>query len=103
MEYCHNLLFHKQAALERLFDRLMDANRSMGRPDKLAIFFNRARFQPVTRDGRITLKRSVLRTPVLTAGFKRTGIKQYVSNGVGLRTESSSHQLKDLSVPKNIT
>jgi hypothetical protein len=102
MEYCHNLLFHKRAALDRLFDRLMDANRSMGRPDKLAIFFNRARFQPVTRDGRITMKRTVTRTPVLTAGFKRTGIKQYVSNGEGLRTESSSHQLKDLGMPKNI-
>jgi hypothetical protein len=102
MEYCHNLLFHKRAALEKLFERLMDANRSMGRPDKLAIFFKRACFQPVTQDGCITLKRTVTRVPVLTAGFKRTGIKQYVSNGVGLRTESSSHQLKDLSMPKNI-
>jgi hypothetical protein len=103
MEYCHNLLFHKQAALDRLFDRLMDANRSMGHPDKLAIVFGRAGFRPVTRDGHITLKMTPTRIPVLSSGFKKTGIKQYVSNGLGLRTESSSHQLKDLSVPKNIT
>jgi hypothetical protein len=103
MEYCHNLLFHKRAALDRLFDRLMDANRSMGRPDKLAIVFGRPCFRPVTRDGRIALKMTRTRIPVLNSGFKKTGIKQYVSNGMGLRTESSSHQLKDLSVPKNIT
>jgi len=103
MEYCHNLLFHKRAALDRLFDRLMDANRSMGRPDKLAIVFGRACFRPVTRDGYITLKMSPTRIPVLNSGFKHTGLKQYVSNGVGLRTESSSHQLQDLSLPKHVT
>jgi hypothetical protein len=102
MEYCHNLIFHKKAALERLFDRLMDANRSIGHPEKLAIYFGRPRFQPDTRTGQTTLKITPLRTPVLTASFKSTSIKQYVSNGVGLRAESGSYQLKDLSIPKNV-
>lgn len=102
MEYCHNLIFHKKAALDRLFDRLMDANRSVGHPQKLAIYFGRPCFRPDTRTGQTTLKITPLRTPVLTSTFKSTSIKQYVSNGLGLRTESGSYQLKDLSVPKNV-
>jgi len=102
MEYCHNLIFHKKAAADRLFDRLMDANRSIGHPDKLAIIFGRANYRPDTRTGKTTLKITPLRMPVINSLFKATGIKQYVRDGVGMRTESSSHQLKDLSIPKNI-
>jgi hypothetical protein len=102
IEYCHNLIFHKRAAADRLFERLMDANRALGHPDKLAIVFRRRRYQPVTVDRQTVLKMTPLRTPVLSSRYKSTLIKQYVSNGVGLRTESSSHQLKDLALPKNI-
>jgi hypothetical protein len=102
MEYCHNLIFHQRVVAERLFDRLMDANRGLGHPNKLAIIFRRSRFQPVTVDGHTVLKMTPLRTPVLNSSYKSTSIKQYVSNGVGLRTESGSHQLRDLAVPKNV-
>lgn len=102
IEYCHNLIFHKQAAVDRLFDRLMDANRSMGHPRKLAVVFGRPCFCPDTRTGQTVLKITSLRTPVLSSSYKTTSIKQYVSNGLGLRTESASYQLKDLSIPKNI-
>jgi hypothetical protein len=103
MEYCHNLIFHKRAAVDRLFDRLMDCNRSLGHPNKLAIVFARPCFRPDTRDGRTVLKMSPLRVPVLTSSYQSTWLKQYVSNGVGLRTESASHQLKDLAVRKNVS
>ncbi len=102
MEYCHNLIFHKQVAAERLFDRLLDANRGLGHPDKLAIYFRRGRYQPVTVDGQTVLKLTPTRTPVLTGRYKNTSIKQYVSNNAGLRVESSTHQLKDLALRKNI-
>lgn len=102
MEYCHNLIFHKKAALDRLFDRLMDANRNIGHPQKLAIYFGRPQFRPDTRTGQTTLKITPLRTPVLTASFKSTSIKQYVSNNLGMRTESGGYQLKDLSIPKHV-
>lgn len=102
MEYCHNLVFHKRAALDRLFDRLMDANRSIGRPDKLAVIFGRLRFQPDTCTGQTILKITPLRTPVLRSSYKCTSIKQYVSNCQALRTEGGTYQLKDLSVRKNI-
>jgi hypothetical protein len=102
MEYCHNLIFHKKAAADRLFDRLMDGNRSIGHPDKLAIIFGRTQFRPDTRTGQTTLKVTEQRMPVISSSYKTTGVKQYVRDGVGMRTESSSHQLKDLSIAKNI-
>jgi hypothetical protein len=102
VEYCHNLIFHKQAAAQRLFDRLMDANRAMGHPDKLAVVFGRADFRPDTRTGQTVVKITKLRTPVVSSSYKNTSLKQYISNGVGLRTESASYQLKDLTIGKNI-
>lgn len=102
VEYCHNLLFQKQAALQRLFDRLMDANRGMGHPDKLAVIFGRGHFHPDTRTGQTYLKVTKLRTPVFSASFKNTSIKQYIKEGNALRTESASNQLNDLSLRKNV-
>jgi hypothetical protein len=40
-EYCDNLVFRKRAALDRLGERLLDANRSIGRPDKITVIFGR--------------------------------------------------------------
>jgi hypothetical protein len=102
IEYCHNLIFHKQAAAHRLFDRLMDANRAMGHPNKLATVFGRAGYRPDTRTGQTVVKITKLRTPVLCSSYKNTSLKQYISNHVGMRTESSSYQLKDLALGKNI-
>jgi hypothetical protein len=102
MEYCHNLLFTKRAALDRLFSRLMDANRRLGHPDKLAIIFGRPGFSPDTRTGQTVLKTTRTGLPVLNSRYQQTLIKQYVKDGVGLRTESSTYKLKNLSISKNI-
>jgi hypothetical protein len=102
VEYCHNLIFHKRAAVDRLFERLMDANRSLGHPDKLAIVFGRPLARLDTRTGQTHLKITKLRTPVLSSTFKSTSIKQYISHGVALRTESTTYRLKDLAVKKNV-
>jgi hypothetical protein len=40
-EYCDNLMFRKQAALDRIGERLLDANRSIGRPNKITVIFGR--------------------------------------------------------------
>ena len=101
-EYCHNIIFHKPAGVHQLFDRLMDANRGMGHPDKLAIVFGRAQYRPDTRTGETTLKITKQRTPVISSSFKNTSAKQYIKEGIALRTESTSNQLKDLSLPKNV-
>jgi len=100
VEYCHNLIFRKP--VHRLFDRLLDANRSIGRPDKLAIIFGRPQVHPDTRTGQTVVKITPLHTQVLSSRFRSTSLKQYVKENVLLRTEGASYQLQDLSVAKNI-
>jgi hypothetical protein len=100
MEYCHNLVFHKKEYAHRLLDRLMDANRFIGHPDKLAHVFGRQRFQPDTATGQTVIRMTKRHTPVISSGFKGTSVKQYVDHL--FRTESSVYQLKDLKIRKNI-
>jgi hypothetical protein len=102
VEYCHNLVFHERAAADRLFDRLADLNRTIGRPDKLAVIFGRPQFRPDTRTGQTEVKITRQHTPVLRTGFRQTLLKQYVKDGAVLRTETSCFQLRDLAVPKDV-
>lgn len=101
IEYCHNLVFHQRAGLQRLFDRLLDHNRALGHPDKVATIFRRRAFRPETTESRVKI--TMLGTPVISTGFNSTSIKQYVRPGGGpLRTEATCFQLSNLNLPKNI-
>jgi hypothetical protein len=102
VEYCHNLVFHREAALDRLFGRLLDSNRAIGSPQKLAVVFGRTNFHPDTRNGQTLVKVTRLKTPVLRTGYQSTALKQYVKSHTLMRVETSCHQLRDLSVPKDI-
>jgi hypothetical protein len=103
VEYCDNLIFHRQAALHRLFERLLDLNRSIGQPDKLAVIFGRSQSWADTRTAQTVVKIIPgVRMPVLRSGSQTTSIKQYVKDRMLLRTESSTHQLPDLSLRKHI-
>jgi hypothetical protein len=35
IEFCDNLIFHRRAALDKLGARLLDANRTIGQPNKI--------------------------------------------------------------------
>src|SRR5215471_12640419 len=41
VEYCENLIFRRRTALDELGERLHDANRMIGRPDKLTVIYGR--------------------------------------------------------------
>ena len=41
VEYCDNLIFHRRAALDQLGERLLDANRTIGQPNKITTIFGR--------------------------------------------------------------
>jgi hypothetical protein len=42
VEFCDNLIFRRRAALDMLGERLLDANRTIGRPDrKIPVVFGR--------------------------------------------------------------
>jgi hypothetical protein len=101
-EYCHNTIFHRQADLDRLFSRLLDSNRMIGQPDKLAVIFGRKNFRPDTQTGQTEVKVTRLNLSVLKASFGGTTVKQYNKGHELLRTETSCFQLRDLSVAKDI-
>jgi hypothetical protein len=108
IEYCHNLVFEKRKTLNRLCDRLFDANRGLGHPDKLAVIFGRVNYVPDTRTGETAIKYTKLHLPVLKASYQHTVLKQYGKDAghqtgvAALRTEGSCFQLKDLSVRKHL-
>jgi hypothetical protein len=39
--YCDNLIFRRCAALDQLGERLLDANRTIGQPNKITVIFGR--------------------------------------------------------------
>jgi hypothetical protein len=41
VEYCDNLIFRRRAALDQLGERLLDANRTIGQPNKITVIFGR--------------------------------------------------------------
>jgi len=101
-EYCHNAVFHEAAALDKLFSRLLDHNRTIGQPDKLAVIFGRAHFQPDTRTGQTEIKVTPLKTTVIKTSLRGTSLKQYVKDRRLLRTETSCFRVKELAVAKGI-
>jgi hypothetical protein len=102
VEYCDNLIFHQRGALHRLFERLLDVNRGIGRPDKLATIFGHTRSQADTRTGQTRLKIIARHTPVISTSFHNTVLKQYVKSNQLLRTEAACFQLRDLSLRKAV-
>src|SRR5205823_2138970 len=77
-EYCTNLLFEERAALDRMAERLLDLNRTIGRPDKLSTIFG----YRVTKAYAGGLKTQIadhhLGNPVIRSEYKQGSIKQSV-------------------------
>ena len=78
VEYCDNLIFHRRAALDALGQRLLDANRTIGQPNKITIIFGRK----VTKHYRGKLQTVIedidLPNPVIRSHYGQGFIKQYV-------------------------
>jgi len=102
VEYCDNLIFHRRAALDALADRLLDANRTIGQPTKLAVIFGRK----ITKRHRGKLETVIenldLPNPVIRSYCRDGSIKQYGRDHCALRTEATSNNVADFGVPKAI-
>lgn len=102
VEYCTNLIFKERAALDRVAERLLDLNRSIGRPDKLSTIFGHR----ITRAYRGGLKTQIadhhLGNPVIRSEYKDSSVKQYVRDHLLLRNEATSYNTLDLGVGKSI-
>ena len=102
VEYCDNLIFHRRVALDALGERLLDANRTIGQPTKLATIFGRK----ITKRYRGKLETVIedldLPNPVIRSYCRDGSIKQYVRDHLGLRTEATSNNVRDFGVPKAV-
>ncbi len=102
VEYCTNLIFKERAALDRVAERLLDLNRSIGRPDKLSTIFG----YRITKAYQGGLKTQIadyhLGNPVIRSEYKDSSIKQYVRDHRLFRTEATSYNTRDLGVGKSI-
>ncbi len=85
-EFCDNLVFHRRAALDKLADRLLDANRAIGQPNKITTIFGRR----VSKSYRGKLQTEIadmhLPNPVIRSHYRNGFIKQYVRDRLILRT-----------------
>ena len=100
VEYCDNLIFSRRAALDRIGERLLDSNRTIGQPNKLTMIFGRK----ITRQYRGKLQTVLedinLPNPVMRSHYKSGFIKQYVRDNRVLRTEAATNNVKDYGVQK---
>jgi hypothetical protein len=102
VEYCDNLIFHRRAALDNLGQRLLDANRTIGQPNKITVIFGRK----VTKQYRGKLQTEIedmnLPNPVVRSHYRNGFIKQYVRDHIILRTEAASNNVNDYGVNKAV-
>ncbi len=102
VEYCDNLIFRRRAALDQMGQRLLDANRTIGQPNKITTIFGRK----VTKQYRGKLQTVIedldLPNPVIRSHYGNGFIKQYVRDHVDLRTEPASNNVADYGVKKSV-
>ena len=102
IEFCDNLIFRRRAALDKLGERLLDANRTIGQPNKITVIFGRK----VTRQYRGKLQTEIedmnLPNPVIRSHYRNGFIKQYVRDHLILRTEAAGNNVTDYGVNKAV-
>lgn len=101
-EYCDNLIFHKRAALDRLGERLLDANRTIGRPDKITVMFGRKVSKRYQGKLQSVIEHMELPNPVLRSHYGHGFLKQYVRDHLLLRTEPATNNVNDYGVNKSV-
>src|ERR1700676_428321 len=109
----HTLLHRKRAracglpapavlALGNLGQRLLDANRTIGQPNKITVIFGRK----VSKQYRGKLQTEIedmdLPNPVIRSHYRNGFIKQYVRDHLILRTEAASNNVNDYGVKKAV-
>jgi len=102
VEFCDNLVFRRRSALDKLGERLLDANRTIGQPKKITVIFGRK----ITKHYRGKLQTEIedmnLPNPVIRSHYGNGFIKQCVRDHLILRTESASNNVNDYGVKKAV-
>jgi len=102
VELCDNLVFSGRAAVDRLSDRLMDANRTIGQPNKLTLIFGHKISKYHAGKLQTVIEDLDLPNPVIRSHYKNGFIKQYVRDKANLRTEPATNNVTDYGVGKAV-
>jgi hypothetical protein len=103
VEYCENLIFRQRAALDELGDRLLDANRNIGRPDKLTVIFGRRINKQYNGKLQTEIEDMHLGNPVMRSYYKNGFAKHYVRDHDVLRIEAATNNVKkDYDINKGV-
>ena len=102
VELCDNLIFSRRAALDRLSERLLDANRTIGQPNKLTVIFGHKISRYHAGKLQTEIEDLNLPNPVIRSHYKNGFIKQYVRDKANLRTEPATNNVTDYGVGKAI-
>ena len=104
VEHSDNLIFKRRAALDALQQRLLDANRSIGHPNKLTTIFGRKITRRYSAKIQTVIHEMHLPNPVIRSHYKNGAVKQYVRDHLLLRTEPTSNNIHaDYGIPKAIS
>jgi len=102
VEYCTNLIFDERAALDNLAARLIDINRTIGRPDKITSIFGR-RPSPKTVAGLKTrISDYHWADPAIRSEFRHSSLKAYVRDHRLFRIENTNNCTYDFGINKGI-
>jgi hypothetical protein len=102
VEYCDNLIFVRRAALDQLGERLLDANRTIGQPNKITVIFGRKITKLYKGKLQTVLEDIGLPNPVIRSHYGHGFIKQYVRDHLLLRTEPATNDVTDYGVNKAV-
>jgi hypothetical protein len=102
VEYCDNLIFHRRAALDQLGERLLDANRTIGQPNKITMIFGRKLTKRYPGKLQTVIEDLDLPNPVIRSHYRNGFIKQYVRDHFCLRTEPATNDVTDYGVRKAV-
>ena len=102
VEYCDNLIFERRAALDALGERLLDANRTIGQPNKITTIFGRKVTKRYGGKLQTVIEDLDLPNPVIRSHYGNGFIKQYVRNHLNLRTETATNDVTDYGVRKAV-
>ena len=102
VEYCDNLIFHRRAALDQLGNRLLDANRMIGQPNKITIIFGRKVTKYYKGKLQTVIEDIHLPNPVIRTHYRNGFLKQYVRDHLCLRTELATNDVTDYGLKKAV-
>jgi hypothetical protein len=102
VEYCNNLIFRRGEVLDQLHERLLDANRSIGRPQTMAQIFGRRINRRYKGKLQTTIQDLDLGHPLIRSHYKSSIAKQYAHGRTQARVEAATDKVTDFGVNKSV-